>query len=80
MQPVFSARDPVEAHLLRAVLESEGIAAEVRGEMLFGARGGVPFTPDTAPSVWVVEDHELARARTVVQEFVRRRDMRLEPD
>jgi hypothetical protein len=78
VRPVFTARDPVEAHLLRAVLESEGIAAEVRGEYLFGARGGVPFDPSTAPSVWIEDDAELARARAVVEDFARRRDLQVE--
>jgi len=76
---VFRARDPVEAHLLRAVLESEGIAASVRGEYLFLVRGGVPFDDHTAPSVWV-DDADLHRARTVVDEFVRRRDLTLDSD
>jgi hypothetical protein len=76
---VFSARDPVEAHLLRAVLESEDIEATVQGEFLFLVRGGVPFDGTTAPSVWV-EDQDFDRARTVVELFVRRRDLTIEPD
>ena len=79
MKPVFSARDPMEAHLLRAVLESEGIEAKVMGEFLYLARGGVPFDSHTEPSVWVDED-DVDRARTVVDRFVRRRDMTVEPD
>ena len=79
MKPVFSARDPVEAHLLRAVLESEGIEATVVGEFLFLARGGVPFDNHTVPSVWV-SDEDVDRARTVVEGFTRRRDLTIEPD
>lgn len=79
MKPVFSARDPVEAHLFRAVLESEGIPARVQGEFLFQARGGVPFDHHTAPSVWV-SDEDVDRARTIAEEFVRRRDLTIEPD
>jgi hypothetical protein len=76
---VFSARDPVEAHLLRAVLQSEGIEATVQGEYLFLVRGGVPFDGSTTPSVWV-DDEDVDRARTVVERFVRRRDLTIEPD
>jgi len=76
---VFSARDPVEAHLLRAVLESEGIRATVQGEYLFQVRGGVPFDSHTSPSVWV-DDGDLDRARTIVDTFVRRRDLTLDSD
>jgi hypothetical protein len=79
VKPVFSARDPGEAHLLRAVLESEGIDATVQGEFLYLVRGGVPIDNHTAPSVWVA-DEDTDRARTVVDEFVRRRDLRVEPD
>ena len=79
MKPVFTARDPVEAHLLRAVLESEGIEATVQGEFLYQARGGVPFDNHTAPTVWVT-DEEVDRARTVVEGFIRRRDLTIEPD
>ena len=79
MKPVFSARDPVEAHLLRAVLESDGIEATVQGEFLYLVRGGVPFDHHTAPSVWVADD-QVDRARTVVEEFIRRRDLTIEPD
>ena len=78
MKPVYSARDPLEAHLLRAVLESEGIEARVMGEFLYLARGGVPFDNHTEPSVWVT-DEDVERARAVVEEFVRRRDVRIEP-
>ncbi|HYK11815.1 MAG TPA: DUF2007 domain-containing protein [Gemmatimonadales bacterium] len=71
MKPVFSARDPLEAHLLRAVLESEGLEAEVRGEY-------VPFDLNGALSVWVSDD-SVDRARTVLDQFLRRRDLQIEP-
>jgi len=77
VKPVFSARDPMEAHLLRAVLESEGIAATVMGEFLFLARGGGPIDNHTTPSVWV-SDEDVDRARVLVEKFVRRRDLRIE--
>jgi len=79
VKPIFSARDPVEAHLLRAVLGSEGIAATVHGEFLYLVRGGVPFDNHTAPSVWV-SDEDVDRARTVAEDFARRRDLTIEPD
>ena len=72
MTPVYSARDPLEAHLLRAVLESEGLEAEVRGEY-------VPFDLNGALSIWVNDDG-VDRARTVLEAFFRRRDLTIEPD
>lgn len=72
MKPVFSARDPVEAHLLRAVLETAGITATVGGEFL-------PFDMYSALMV-LVDDADVDRARTVVEGFIRRRDLTIGPD
>ena len=55
VKQIFVAQHPTEAHLVRGLLEANGISAEVRGESLFGARGAAPTTPDTLPSVWVDE-------------------------
>ena len=63
MKRVYEASDPADAHLMRGMLESHGIAAVVQGEALWAARGDLPFGPESAPSVWVRgEDYELARA------------------
>lgn len=72
MKPVYSARDPVEAHLLRAVLETAGIAATVGGEFL-------PFDMYSALTL-LVADEDVDRARTVVEGFIRRRDLTIGPD
>ena len=67
MEQVFVAQHPTEAHLVRGLLEANGIVAVVRGESLFGARGEAPVTPDTLPSVWV-DDSDASRARVVLAE------------
>lgn len=56
MLKIFIAQHPTEAHLVKAILELEGIAAVVRGELLFTLRGETVMTPDTLPSVWVADD------------------------
>jgi hypothetical protein len=61
--------NPTDAHLLKGFLESEGIGAVVQGEFLWIARGEVPITTDTAPSVWVTDDADFERAMDVVNEF-----------
>jgi hypothetical protein len=68
---VFVARHPTEAHLMKDLLETEGIASEIQGEGLFGARGEAPLTPDTLPSVWVVNDADEDRAREFVSKYER---------
>jgi hypothetical protein len=69
MTQVFVARHPTEAHLVRGLLEASGIAAEVHGESLFGARGEAPVTEDTLPTVWVSADEDAARARDVLADY-----------
>jgi hypothetical protein len=71
MRQVYLARDPLDAHLVERLLAGEGIRAVVRGDYLFGARGGIPITTDTGPSVWVVDDGDYESARTVVEEYSR---------
>jgi hypothetical protein len=66
---VFVARHPTEAHFMKDLLEAEGIASEIQGEDLFGARGETPLTPDTLPSVWVVNDADEDRAREFVSKY-----------
>ena len=69
MTQVFVAQHPTEAHLVRGLLEANGIAAEVHGESLFGARGEAPVTPDTLPSVWVLDDDQASSARAVLAAY-----------
>ena len=46
----------------RGLLEREGIAAEVRGEGLFGLRPEIGIASDTLPAVWIIKDTQLNRA------------------
>jgi Putative prokaryotic signal transducing protein len=68
MKQVFVARNPAEAHLVKGMLESRGIRAEVRGEALWGTRGETPLTPDTLPTVWV-DDLQAPEATRIVEEY-----------
>lgn len=61
--------NPTDAHLLKGSLESEGIEAVVQGEFLWIARGEVPITADTAPSVWVIDETDYERALEAVKAF-----------
>ncbi len=69
MKKVFVAQNPMEAQFVRGLLESHGIEAKVRGEALWGARGGAPLTPDTLPTVWVIDDSRVAEARQVLRDY-----------
>ena len=69
MKKVYIAKNPADAHLLKGLFEGEDIEAEVRGEFLYGVRGEVPITPDTCPSVWVMDDADYNRAMELVSIF-----------
>jgi hypothetical protein len=69
MKQVFVARNPAEAHIVKGLLESRGITAEVRGEALWGTRGETPLTPDTLPTVWVLDDKKAPEAAGIVKEY-----------
>ena len=69
MKKVYIAKNFADAHLLKGLLEGENIEAEVRGEFLYGVRGEVPITPDTCPSVWVMDDADYDRAMGLVSTF-----------
>jgi hypothetical protein len=69
MLQVFVAQHPTEAYLVKGLLEIEGVKAFVRGESLFAARGEAPITPDTLPTVWIVDDGDAARAAAILADF-----------
>src|SRR5258707_13713195 len=73
MQLVYSARDEMEAHFVRGLLEVEGIPAVVEGEPLQQTWGNLPLTPNSLPSVWV-EDTDVAKAAPIVDEYRRREE------
>ena len=69
MKRVYLARNPADAHLLKGILESQHIQAVVRGDFLWSARGEIPLTVDTSPSVWVLADADVQAALALVQDF-----------
>lgn len=69
MRQIYSAEHPTEAYMIKGMLEAQGIECEVRGDVLFGARGELPLTPETAPSVWVVEEKRYKDARRFIERY-----------
>ncbi len=66
MKEVYLARNGPQAHLVRSLLEAQGIAAVVQGELLEGLAGAVGI--DAAyPSV-CVRDEDFGRASAVIEE------------
>ena len=69
MKKIYTARNPIDAHLLKGALEGEQIEAIVQGDFLWGTRGEVPVTPETCPSVWIVNDADYEKAVQIVEDF-----------
>jgi hypothetical protein len=69
MIEIYRAAHPVQAHLLRGILEAEGIEASVVGEFGFNVRGEAPITTETLPRVCVAREEDVARAREVAEAF-----------
>ena len=69
MKCVYTADNPTEAHLVKGLLEAEGIETVVQGEHLFPLRGIIPVTADTNPSVCVVNDADFDQARSIAAAY-----------
>jgi hypothetical protein len=70
MQHVYTARDEMDAHFVKGLLEQEGIEARVLGESLGGAFGTLPLSARSLPGVYV-RDEDVARATPIVDEYRR---------
>jgi len=67
MKQLHAARHAPEAHLIRGFLESNGIAAEVRGEFLTSGWGELPVD---VCSVWITDDSQYDRAHALLLSFL----------
>ena len=66
MKRVFSSHNLVLVHHSRNLLAAEGIATEVRNQMLSSAMGELP-PAECQAEVWVVHDEDEARAFGVLR-------------
>jgi hypothetical protein len=66
MKCAYVAANPLHARLIVGLLEQHGIVATIQGEGLWGMRGELPFTSETAPSVWV-DDADASRAAEILR-------------
>ncbi|HCO95728.1 MAG TPA: hypothetical protein DIU00_17570 [Phycisphaerales bacterium] len=69
MKQVYVAQDPSDDHILVGILDEYGISCEVHGESLWAARGELPLTMDTQPTVWILEDDKFDQARNLVLQY-----------
>ncbi len=69
MRKIYTAKNPIDAHLLKGALEGENIQAIVQGDFLWNARGELPVSPETCPSVWIVDDADYEKTLQVLEDF-----------
>ncbi len=68
MKQVYSARNEIDAHLVKGFLDEQGIESVVQGAALSAILGELPVAPDTSPSLWV-RDEDLDRAIEAIAGF-----------
>ena len=76
MDRLYRATDLAEAHLLRDLLEEDGLHACIVNENLASLAGELPFGL-IVPEVWVTDSRDLFMARAVLRDFLKRKG---EPD
>lgn len=65
MQKLYTAEDPIFIGYLRSLLEAEGIACNIRNELLLGGSGELPPN-ECWPEIWVLDDGDLQRATVIL--------------
>ncbi|WP_295541276.1 DUF2007 domain-containing protein [uncultured Thiohalocapsa sp.] len=68
MQRLYQAGNRFEAQLLSDLLERHRVDNAIFGDYLTGAIGELPA--DLCPSVWIMRDDDLGRARALLDEFL----------
>ena len=65
LKKIYEADGPGDAHVLRGLLEVEGIAAVIRGDDMVPVQGGSLSFVEMRTSVWVLDDDGERYARAV---------------
>jgi len=68
MKRVYSAANLQDAYIVLGLLAQAGIESQVFNANAQGGLGEIPFT-HAYPEVWIVEDHDLKRARELVSGY-----------
>lgn len=71
MPSVYQGQHLPDVHLVCALLQAEGIAAEVRGQELGTAIGLGSAVPGILPEVWVAGPAEAERAKPIVGRYTK---------
>lgn len=72
MDRLYRASDLSEAHLLRDLLEEDGLSCCIVNENLASLAGELPFGL-IVPEVWITDSRDLFMARAVLKEYLERK-------
>src|SRR3954467_7012466 len=78
MKQIYSARDEVDAEMVKNALSDAEIESVVQAGALSAVLGAIPVTEGTLPSVWV-RDEDADRAAKVLAEFLHPANVRADP-
>ncbi|MFH1044658.1 MAG: DUF2007 domain-containing protein [Pseudomonadota bacterium] len=70
MQALYISLNLLEIHHLKNLLEADGIRCHIKNELLSRLAGEIPFT-ECAPQLWLLDEHDLERAKRIVANFGR---------
>jgi hypothetical protein len=68
MKQVYSARNGVDAQLVKGFLDERGIESVIQGAALEGILGSIPTTPESLPGIWV-RDEDVDAATDAIAGF-----------
>lgn len=73
MQRLYRASSLAEAHILRDLLEEDGLSGCLVNDTLSSLAGELPLGM-MMPEVWVKDDRDLFMAKAVLREFLERQE------
>jgi hypothetical protein len=68
---IYTISHEAEGLILQSLLDEEGIESQIQGRDLGVARGAVPMTNETMPTIWVRRVDE-TKALSIIQNFLTR--------
>lgn len=74
MKKIYSAYDRPEAFIVKALLESNGIKADVQDDQLDTLVGGVGYTEAMIPTVWIFEDAKYEEAYALLETYLKNKE------
>ncbi|MGB5804999.1 MAG: DUF2007 domain-containing protein [Vibrio anguillarum] len=63
MMKICVSNHPIEAYIVCQYLQQFNIRCEVRGDNLYGLGGELPFSEETLPYIWLLDEAQIAEAQ-----------------